>query len=66
MSELTKLETLQKAVVDTKAARSAAYDAYADILDVADDAWDVVYDAAAASVKAKLLLEEYLKEQDSA
>ena len=63
---MTKLEIKQKAVVDTKAAYCAAYDAYADTLDAADDAWDAATARSAASVKAKLLLEEYLKEQDSA
>ena len=64
MSELTKLETLKKAVVDTKAAyvdawAAAAYAAY-DVAFIdegiaARDAWD----------KAKLELARYLKEQDN-
>jgi hypothetical protein len=50
---MTKLETLQKAVVDTAAAHDAAYKAW-------EDAWDTY----AARLKAKLELEDYLKEQD--
>ena len=56
MSKLTKLETLEKNVVDTKAA-------YADAWAAADDAWDDIEIAAwDAWVKAKLELNEYLKE----
>ena len=53
MTELTKLETLQKAAVDAKAAFDVAY-AY----DAA--AWGAAYDA---WYKAKDELAEYLKEQ---
>ena len=63
MSKLTKLETLQKAVVDTKAAYAAAWDA---AWDADDDAWDAAADAYAPWFKAKLELDEYLKEQDNA
>ena len=61
---MTKLERLQKAVVDTKDARNAAYDAYAAAWVAADDAWDDVYTADDAWSKAKRELNEYLKEQD--
>jgi hypothetical protein len=65
MSELTKLETLQKAVVDAKAAcnaADAAYDAaYAGrsytAFAVADATWDAAYDACD---KARDELAEYL------
>ena len=56
MRKLTKLETLEKAVVDTKAAYDAA--AYADFA-----AWD---DAVDAWFKAKRELSNYLTEQDNA
>ena len=57
MTELTKLETLQKAVVDTEAAFDAAWDAAYDAWGDAD-AWDAItddakYAAYAALVKAK-------------
>jgi|TARA_R110001599_G_scaffold65339_3_gene184061 hypothetical protein len=55
---MTELETLEKAVVDTKAAYDAAWDA-------ADDAWDAAADAYAPWLKAKLDLNNYLKEQDN-
>ena len=51
MTELTKLERLEKAVVDTKAATATAYA----VVDAAYDAWD----------KARDELAEYLKEQDN-
>ena len=60
---MNKREQLEKAVVDTKAACSAAddvYDAAYDDADDADDAWDAAYDA---WDKAKDELAEYLKEQ---
>ena len=68
MSKLTKLERLEKAVVDTEAAYGVAYAASDAAYDVAyaayaaawDDAWDAAYDA---WVKAKLDLSNYLKEQ---
>ena len=50
MSKLTKLETLQKAVVDTKAAAHAALDSG-------------LLDAYKAWFKAELELANYLKEQ---
>ena len=71
MSKLTELERLQKNVVETKAAYDAAGEAYdvaqgnaihtraaaeADDAAIAYDAW----------VKARLELEDYLKEQDNA
>ncbi len=66
MSKLTKLETLQKAVVDTEAALEAAAAAYA----AADTAYGdahVDYIAAwSAFSKARLDLNNYLKEQDNA
>ena len=64
MSKLTKLETLQKAVVDIEAAFVAAFDAAADSWD--DDYTEVAaYAAYDAWVKAKLELANYLKEQDN-
>ena len=63
MSKLTKLETLQKAVVDIEAAFVAAFDAAADSWD--DDAEVAAYAAYDAWVKAKLELANYLKEQDN-
>ena len=67
MTKLTKLETLQKNVVDTKAAYDAAFDVAYDSADAAyDAAFDVAVAAAyAALVKAKRELNEYLKEQDN-
>ena len=71
MTELTKLETLEKNVVDTKAAfddDKAAFDYSFNKAaeDAAADAAYVIYKAAtyAAWVKAKLELEDYLKEQE--
>ena len=77
---MTELKRLKKNVVDTEAAfdddkaafdysfNKAAWDAatYADAYDAAADAAYVIYKAAtyAAWVKAKLELEDYLKEQD--
>ena len=61
---MSKLKQLEKNVVDTKDARNAAYDAYADAEAAAADAWDDVYTADDAWVKAKRELNEYLKEQD--
>jgi hypothetical protein len=52
----TKLETLKKAVVDTKAA--------ADSYDYDDDAFDAAA-ALVAYAKARDELEDYLKEQDN-
>ena len=78
MPELTKLETLQKAVVDT-AADYAARDATADMLNAAVPYADGIESAAAYAadlaadnagrayavwVKARLELSDYLKEQD--
>ena len=64
---MTKLEQLEKKVVDTKDAYEAAFDA-ANAAWGADAAWDAAEDAedaaADAWVKAKLELAEYLKEQD--
>ena len=76
MTKLTKLETLQKAVVDTGAAYTAA-DANADVLNAAVP-YDADYDSTAAYVadlaadnagraydawvKARLELNNYLKE----
>jgi hypothetical protein len=63
--ERKKLEQLKKAVVDTKAAY-AAWGA-TDAAWGATDAWDAAAALAAAWdawVKAKLELDEYLKEQD--
>ena len=76
MTELTKQEQLEKAVVDTKAAwdddkaafdysfNKAAWDAAAE--DAAADAIYAIYKAAtyAAWSKAKRELEDYLEEQD--
>tara|TARA_R110000737_G_scaffold105038_1_gene138150 strand:+ start:120 stop:293 length:174 start_codon:yes stop_codon:yes gene_type:complete len=56
MTELTKLERLQKNVEDTATAYAAAYAAMDAAYDA--DAWD-------AYAKARLDLEEYLKEQDN-
>ena len=58
---MAELERLQKNVVDTKAAFAAAWD---DAWDAADDDWDAAADDYAAWFKAKLELEDYLKEQD--
>ena len=65
MSELTKLETLEKAVVDTKAAYDVAYDAYEAFFAAYGDAVADAYEDAAyaALVKAKRALARYLKEQ---
>ena len=67
MSELTELERLEKAVEDAKAAFSdaeATAAAYADAYAAYDAAYDA--DAAyAALVKARIELEEYLKEHDN-
>ena len=52
---MTKLEQLEKNVVDTEAAKDAVFAAYD-----ADAAWVAAWDAA----KAKLELSNYLKEQD--
>ena len=60
MTELTEREQLEKNVVDTEAARNAAYDA----TDWADD--DIEVAAYTAWCKAKLELKYYLKEQDNA
>ena len=57
MSKLTKLETLQKKVVDTEADFDATY--------TADLAADNAGRAYAAWVKARLELNNYLKEQDN-
>ena len=67
MSKLTKLETLQKAVVDTAAAHDAAYKAWEDAWDTDDaDAYDVTaYAANANYVRAKEKLAAYLKEPDN-
>ena len=61
---MSKLEQLEKAVVDTKAAYDAAHNAW--------DSWDSWYDACAdcaawrgAWEKAELELSNYLKEQDN-
>ena len=56
MSKLTKLERLEKAVVDASNAAFVAYTAYAFDDDAADD-------AAYAWVNAEQELREYLKEQ---
>mgnify|MGYP003668053924 CR=1 FL=1 len=77
MRELTelKLEQSQKAVVDTKAAYGAPYTTSYDTgialvqfaatldADCIDSLFDAAYAAEAAWVKAKLELEDYLKEQ---
>ena len=55
MTKLTKLETLQKAVVDTE----AAADAYDETVYA-----DAAYTAIVAWRTAKKKLAEYLKEQD--
>ena len=69
LSVLTKLETLQKAVVDTKAAFVVTAYAASDAVWVTADVWNDAYgddpDAYAALVKAKLELAKYLKEQDN-
>ena len=57
MSKLTKLETLEKAVVDTAAAHDAAWTANR-------KAWENAYAANANFVRAKEKLAAYLKEQD--
>ena len=68
MIELTELEQLERAVLDTKAAFDVAVDANdaawgtADAWDYAADAEDVAWDA---WVKAKQELRNYLKEQDN-
>ena len=54
MTELTKLEQLQKNVVDTSCAYEAAY-----------KAWDEAWDTYTARLKAQLELANYLKEQDN-
>tara|TARA_R110002096_G_scaffold281810_1_gene475892 strand:+ start:508 stop:690 length:183 start_codon:yes stop_codon:yes gene_type:complete len=59
MTELTELETLQKAVVDIEASFVAALDA----TDWADDDTEVA--AYSAWCKARLELKYYLKEQDN-
>ena len=68
MTELTKLEQLQKAVVDTEAAYNAAANAASDAVWGTADAWDDACDAEdaayAALVKARRELAKYLKEQD--
>ena len=64
MRKLTKLETLEKAVVDTKAAfEAAAYDYYDyDAADAWDDAEDAVPAAWTDYRKALQELEDYLEE----
>ena len=51
---MSKLEQLEKAVADTKA---AVYDTYADASAAADAAYDACY-------RARIELSNYLKEQD--
>ena len=68
MTELTKLETLQKNVVETKAAYDAAGEAYDVAQDNAiytwaDDEADDAADAHYAWDEARWKLNEYLKEQ---
>ena len=63
MWNLTKLETLEKAVVDTETVSDAAHKAQEDAWDTDAAYDDAVADAYDAWVKAKLDLSNYLKEQ---
>ena len=58
MTELTKLERLQKEVVDARAAKAAAEDDYCYNYPTFEEACHELEDA-------KYLLEKYLKEQDN-
>ena len=57
------LEQLKKAVVDTEAAKDAAYKAWKDAWDT--DAADASHVALVAWFQARDVLNEYLKEQDN-
>ena len=62
---MSKLERLQKRVVDTEAAKDAAVDAYAAAADYTGSAY-VDYIAAWTTYRKALQeLEDYLKEQDN-
>ena len=60
---MSKKEQLQKDVVDTKASLDTAYDAADVATDAAWYAGDLAFRAHASWSKAKLELEDYLKEQ---
>ena len=69
MSKLTKLEQLEKNVVDTEAAHDAAYKAWEDAWDTdaadAADVEDAAYVAYDNYFKAKRELANYLQGQDN-
>ena len=63
MTDKTELERLEKNVVETEAAKDAAYKAWKDAWDT--DAADASHVALVAWFQARDVLNEYLKEQDN-